>query len=99
MKKVFDILGGNFEACRQAEEWCDERGIAVGVKQSGQPRGLLLGAYRIAKWRNLRPHEQAELHGTMTGDMRHGPVTITLNGEEDDYPAEADDGGFEGIPR
>jgi hypothetical protein len=92
MKKVFDILGGNFEACREAEEWCRERGIAVGRMERDQPRGLLVGDYDIAKWHNLSGPERRELDGTMTGDMRHGPVVIELKGVESDYPiVERDD--------
>ena len=86
MKKVFDIIGGNFEACREAEQWCRERDIAVGSMERGQPRGLMVGPYCIAKWHNLSGPERRELHGTMTGDMRHGPVTIELKGCEEDYP-------------
>jgi len=86
MKKVFDTLGGNFEACREAVAWCHERDIAVGAMERGQPRGLLTGPYYIAKWHNLSGPERRQLDGTMTGDMRHGPVTIELKGEEADYP-------------
>lgn len=86
MKKVFDIPGCNFEACRAAEEWCAERGISVGTMQRNEPRGLALGQYRIAKWTNLRPHEIEDLDGRMTGNMRSGPVVIELALDEDDYP-------------
>lgn len=86
MKKVFDTLGGNFEACHEAEAWCRERCIAVGRMAADQPRGLLFGYYNIAKWHNLSGPERRELDGTMTGDMRHGPVIVELQGEEADYP-------------
>lgn len=86
MKKVFDTLGGNFEACREAEQWCRERDISVGAMERTQPRGLAVGPYVIAKWSNLRPHERASLDGRMTGDMRHGPVVVELKGEEAEYP-------------
>lgn len=76
---------GEFEACRAAERWCDDRGIAVGEMQAAAPRGLLLGYYRIAKWRNLNDAERKALDGRMTGDMRNGPVTIALNGVTGDY--------------
>ena len=43
------------------------------------PTGLLFGHYDwIAKWRNLTPAERAQLHGTMSGDFREGPVVISL---------------------
>lgn len=86
MKKIFDTLGGNFEACREAEAWCEVRDIAVGAIEQGQPRGLSVDPCVIAKWSKLRHHERAQLQGTMTGDMRHGPVTIELDGDESDYP-------------
>lgn len=69
---------GPFEAVRAAEDWCAERGISVGSMERGAPRGLALGDYVIAKWGNLRPHERREMDGLMTGDMRHGPVTVEL---------------------
>lgn len=82
---VFDTPGCNFEACREAEEWCQERGISVGMMERGQPRGLLHEDCAIAKWHNLRPHERAGLDGLMTGDMRAGPVAIELRGSLEDY--------------
>jgi len=85
MKKVFDATGP-FEACNAAEEWCKERDIAVGTMERCAPRGLAVGPYAIAKWSHIRPHERSRLDGTMTGDMRHGPVTIELVGNEEDYP-------------
>ncbi|TAL82059.1 MAG: hypothetical protein EPN62_05730 [Candidimonas sp.] len=86
MKKVFDAPGGDFEACRDAEAWCEARDIAVGTAERDQPRGLIDHPCIIAKWSNLRPHERARMNGTMSGDMRYGPVTIELDGNEDDYP-------------
>ncbi|MGS1115968.1 hypothetical protein [Castellaniella sp. UC4442_H9] len=83
---VFDAPGCNFEACWEAEAWCEERGISVGSMERDQPRGLQHEDCIIAKWHNLRPHERAELDGTMTGDMRSGPVTIELKGAAKDYP-------------
>jgi|GEM_PF-1405312 len=85
MKKVFDAPGCNFEACREAEEWCEERGISVGQIERGQPRGLFDEPCWIAKWSNLSGVERRQLTGKMTGDMRHGPVTIELKGDEEDY--------------
>lgn len=82
---VFD-QPGDFEACAAAEKWCGERGISVGEMQGPAPRGLLLGDYCIAKWRNLTNAEKRELNGRMTGAMRNGPVTITLDGDADAYP-------------
>lgn len=93
MKKVFEATE-LFEACRAAENWCMERDISVGRMERGQPRGLLVGPYAIAKWRNLNGPERRELDGAMTGDMRHGPVMIELKGDETDYPTEAEGSDF-----
>lgn len=86
MKKVFDAPGCNFEACYEAEEWCEERGIAVGQMEREKPRGLMHEDCWIAKWSNLSDLERRKLTGRMTGDMRHGPVTVELQGDEADYP-------------
>ncbi|WP_250467671.1 hypothetical protein [Caballeronia sp. GAFFF2] len=67
-----------FEAVYSAEAWCAENGYSVGAAQQGAPRGLLRGDFAIAKWRNLSPAERLSLDGTMTGDMRNGPVTIHI---------------------
>lgn len=69
---------GTFAAMYAAEAWCAERGISVGSSERGSPRGLLYGDITIAKWRNLDKHERAELDGEMTGDMRNGPVRISI---------------------
>jgi len=70
---------GDFAAMYEAEDWCKQRGISVGSGQRDQPRGLLFGDFAIAKWRNLSDADRSDLHGTMTGDMRNGPITITIN--------------------
>jgi len=92
MKKEFDAPGCNFEACREAEAWCEARGIAVGTMERNQPRGLLHEDCAISKWSNLRPYERARLDGRIAGDMRSGPVTIELHGDESDYPLVEPDG-------
>jgi len=76
-RKTFDETG-DFAAAHAAEAWCEERGIAVGRMQCQDPRGLMIEDCMIAKWRNLRPHERDTLHGLMTGDMRIGPVVVTI---------------------
>lgn len=69
---------GDFEAMYAAEQWCADNGYSVGAGQRGSPRGLLRGDFVIMKWRNLSAQERAELDGTMTGDMRNGPVTVSV---------------------
>jgi hypothetical protein len=74
---VFD-QPGDWVAVRAAESWCIDRGISVGRMQGHSPRGLLFGDYDIQKWRNLSPLDIDMLHGTMTGNMRNGPITVTI---------------------
>ena len=70
---------GTFEAYRAAQAWCKANGISVGQSSATGPSGLLFGEYDwIAKWRNLTARERKDLHGTMSGDMRGGPVMIVL---------------------
>lgn len=70
---------GTFTAMYAAEAWCREKGISVGQSCATGPTGLLFGKYDwIAKWRNLSPKERADLHGTMSGDFREGPVVVEL---------------------
>lgn len=68
----------DFEACGKAEAWCEARGLSVGRMQGPEQRGILLGDFDVAKWRNLSHGERMALHGVMSGDMRHGPVHVDL---------------------
>ncbi len=70
---------GDFAAVRAAEDWCAKYGLAVGAMERGKPRGILFGDYDIAKWHNLRQADKDALHGTMTGDMRNGPVLVVVD--------------------
>lgn len=80
MRIVFN-QAGTFQALRAAESWCRDHGISVGQSCATGPTGLLFGKYDwIAKWRNLTAKERAELHGTITGDFREGPVVVSLKG-------------------
>ena len=78
MRLEFNQIG-TFQALYAAEAWCRENGISVGQSSATGPTGLLFGSYGwIAKWRNLTQKERSELHGTMDGDFREGPVVINL---------------------
>lgn len=81
MNKTF-TTPGEFVACREAEAWCKANGISVGRMQGHDPRGLLRGEFDIQKWRNLNAKERKALHGRMTGDMRNGPVTVSIELDE-----------------
>lgn len=78
MRVVVFNLAGEFKAMHAAERWCAENGFSIGRGQRGSPRGLLRGAWDIAKWRNLSRQERGDLDGTVTGDARSGPVTIRI---------------------
>lgn len=69
---------GDFKANKEAEEWCEEHGLSVGHMQGSAPRGILLGKVTIQKWRNLSEEDKDTLDGEMTGNMREGPVVVTL---------------------
>ncbi len=77
MKVVFNNEG-DFKAMYAAEDWCKRYGLSVGSAERGCPRGILFGDIDIAKWHNLRQADKDALHGTMTGDMRNGPVLVTV---------------------
>jgi len=69
---------GTFQALYAAQAWCRENGISYGSLCSPFPTGLLFGDYVISKWRNLSKQERDDLHGTMSGEFREGPVIIEL---------------------
>lgn len=77
MTQAFEGLHA-FEAVAKAETWCRENGYSVGAMQANLERGILKGDYLIAKWRNLTHAERMSLDGVMSGDMRYGPVTVTI---------------------
>ena len=81
-----------FAAAHAAEDWCRTRGISVGQMQGPSPRGLLFGDYLISKWRGMNDAEIKALHGTMVGDMRNGPVTVTIKREFEHLLASANEG-------
>jgi hypothetical protein len=73
---------GTWAALRAARTWCQQHGLSIGQSCAVGPSGLLFGSYAwIAKWRNLTPKEQAELHGTLSGEFREGPVVVSLKDE------------------
>lgn len=69
---------GTFEALYAAWAWCTANGISYGSTDITNTIGLLYGDYHIAKWKNLTKAERLACDGTMTGDFRHGPVTIRI---------------------
>lgn len=75
---VFEA-SADFGAMRAAEHFLIERGFSYGRNERGSPRAILFGAHHIAKWRQLSDDERSALDGRMTGDMRKGPVTVTIS--------------------
>ena len=70
---------GLWQANNAATQWCKDHGISVGQSSATGPTGLMFGDWSwIAKWRNLTYKERQELHGTMGGDFREGPVVVIL---------------------
>lgn len=69
---------GTFQALNAARAWCRENGVSYGSSCAMRPTGLLFGEYAISKWRNLSKQERDDLHGTMSGEFREGPVVIEL---------------------
>jgi len=69
-------------AVEAAEQWCEKHGISVGTMQGEAPRGLKRGKHHISKWRNFSNSDMKLLDGTMTGEMRNGPVYIVITEPE-----------------
>lgn len=83
--EIFDDQG-DFKAMSAAEKWLRNRGFSIGSPERGNPRGLLHGDFLISKWRNLSAQEILDLHGTMKGNMRDGPIQVDIF---DHAPADA----------
>jgi hypothetical protein len=73
---------GDFQALYAAQDWCKANGISYGSSQRGSPTGLMRGDVCISKWQNMTKAEQKDLDGTMTGDMRNGPVVIEMKARQ-----------------
>ena len=76
--RVFDDAG-DFKALRAAEAWCRDHGVSYGPTDRTGKLALMAGDYMIAKWHNLTLKEQAESHGTLSGDFRNGPLTLRID--------------------
>lgn len=70
--------GGTFEAMYAAQRYLTANGYSYGSSCYPQPTAIMKGQYHIAKWKNLTEKERSQVDGTMTGDMREGPVVITF---------------------
>lgn len=70
-----------FGAMGDAEAFLRDRGFAVGACEGTNPRAVMLDYGFVGKWSKLSPSDREDLHGLMSGDMRHGPVTVDINSE------------------
>lgn len=74
---------GTFEAMYAAQRWLTENGYDYGSSSAGNiPTAVMKGDYYSYglphKVKNFTPAQKAMMHGTITGEMREGPVTVTL---------------------
>lgn len=79
MNNTVEFTGDDFESTYKAVGWLKERGFSVGSMQGDAPRAIWHGDCYISKWRGLSAKEKREMHASMTGDPRSGPVRITLH--------------------
>ncbi|ADP17368.1 hypothetical protein AXYL_04048 [Achromobacter xylosoxidans A8] len=70
----------DFEAFNAAEDWCRKNDIAMGSMERDCPIGLMWGAdaHEVSKWTRMTRAEQDAMDGRLTGNKRHGPITITI---------------------
>jgi hypothetical protein len=79
MNKIEFQGGGTFEAMYAAQAYLTENGYEYGSTCRHEPVAVMKGDYDLPqKWKNFTAKEKKSVHGTMTGDMREGPVTITF---------------------
>lgn len=77
--RVFEGRAGvPFSALTEAQAYLKERGFSFGELCVPAPIGVMYGRCVIPKWRNIDPAEIDQLHGTITGDHRNGPVKLSI---------------------
>lgn len=76
--KTFEARDESFVAFEEARSWLQARGFSVGRMQREDPIGIMMGDHDIQKWRHLSKEDREELDGILTGDKRHGPITVEL---------------------
>lgn len=69
---------GTFAAWNAARQWLKENGFSYGSSSVDGPVGILKGDFCISKWRNMTPKERSQLDGTLSGELREGPVVVRL---------------------
>ena len=82
----FYYTGENWSGYNAAVEFCQKKGLSVGIREFAAPTALYNdGSVYVSKWHNL----QKEDHETMWGfiecpDKRNGKATGYMFKEEDD---------------
>ena len=69
---------GPFVAMNKAEAFLAECGFSFGSWQRGAPAACMFGDYSISKWSNLNHDERREIHATLSGDGRRGPLIFKM---------------------
>jgi hypothetical protein len=83
MSKIEFQGGGTFEAMYAAQHFLKENGYDYGSTCAMMPVAVVKGHYHEdydlpEKWKNFTAKQKKSVHGTITGDMREGPVTVTF---------------------
>ena len=70
-----------FQALAEAEAWLDANGYSSGPPCAENKIAVVRGrGVPIGKWRTLSRSEIAEIDGILAGNVRTGPLTLTLYG-------------------
>ena len=69
---------GTFNALSSAQSWLTNHGYSFGPSSAMKPIPVLKGDFVIAKWKNLTKKEIAMLDGQIDGNLREGPMTVSL---------------------
>ena len=73
---------GTFQSMYAAHSWVKEQGYDYGSSCVGHPTAVMKGDYYSYglphKMKNFTAKEKRAVHGIITGDMREGPVTVSI---------------------
>jgi len=73
---------GTFEAYWAALAWARAKGFEESSMSHPLPTALVKGSFEESdlpeKWKNFKPRHAEMVDGTITGDLREGPVTVKL---------------------
>ncbi len=73
---------GTFQSMYAAQRWLKENGYDYGSNSATQPTAVMKGNYYDYnlphKMKNFTAKQKNSVHGIITGDMREGPVFVTI---------------------